>query len=435
MARIETENPELDKILHRMEALVLEGGGWLNPNLIIRERDGALSIEMETPPNQDEKLIALNRDLLLPVNRMEIAGKGGSFDVKPSKPGALSKVKEELTELVFSIYNITGKFQSTRDTDFWLTMRQAPDLMDKVLAARTIREPAKKFIKNAKDGFEGEQLDKFVTNRFVASRVLGFGDGKFKGGLDAGAPAQPDKEEDVAEDIVEKTKREEGSGEENLGSVIMPFIDFFNHHGHGSRFISQTSNDLHVRHLKPLPDTNECYAFYGVMDPLDTFMRYGFVDEATTIIRSVPLVINLPNIGRIEAFSAMPAKNKKLQLGKKNKDLEEFLPVIRKNKDMLTVSHLFIPVVGSPMALRRVLGICISHLLDKPLPQEKHLALIHLAEEQVKDENVRFFRQLREDIELEATKNAENAGVKAGLHLARVMEDLVRGYRTARQAA
>lgn len=406
MPRYESDNPAILKELKKLEKLVLSAGGWMHQDLIIRVEDGSLSIEMEGDEEIDkEKLILLPQEALIPTDEINMGVKNATkeFVFEPKDPKKYTKLRRELTETMFTIYNMTNKYALCEQTDFWLTIGKRPELLDLVMAARTPGQAFQKIRKNIQAGLSEEKHDQFVADRFFGSRILGLGGGKSA----------------------------TGKGQNPKMPVIMPFIDFINHHSFGSRFLSPANETLEVWCRRPVEGSNECYAFYGTMDAMDAYIRYGFVDAQASIVRSVPLRIDLPNVGRIEVKAGTPAHIKKLQLPKKAKDLQAFVPVMQKDQDVLTISHLYVPVGHSPRALARVLGLCISKLAGRNLGDQKHKALVAGAERQVHEANVNFYTNLRTQLEdIKAKTKDKDQTLEDALHLARTQEQKVKSYNT-----
>lgn len=399
MAVIKADNSEVEKVLNSLTHELTHGGGWLHPDLIIRERDGELSVEMERADVEGEKIILLNEDAILFMEDFDVTLKDGVLSCTTQENSNATDTQKKLMETMLELYNITDKIKHCEATDFWLNVSDKREIFDPLMKARTMGPGVKKLSSIVQGGLSEEKRDKFLIERYFQSRVLGWGG-----------------------------KTEEGRESEGKHQVLMTVIDFLNHHAFGARFMSPNHETLEVSCRQPVKGSNECYGFYGIMDALDTYLRYGFIDSEATVIRSVPLQIDIPNLGRIVVKSGMPAWVKKLSLIKPIQDLRLFMPAIQKKQDVITVSHLFIPVNGSPYALKRILGLCVAQLAGRPLGEEKHRKILSEAEAYVKEVNLKFYKDLRKTFEDLQKEQGESSPLTNALFLASLQEQKVESY-------
>jgi hypothetical protein len=146
---------------------------------------------------------------------------------------------------------------------------------------------------------------------------------------------------------------------------------------------------------RPVQSSEECLVRYNLMDRLDSFLSYAFVDESAPILNSLPLEIKLQDDLRIQVkgLGGGPYKGK---LPDTLKDLRQFMPQIHKRtQDSLTVQRLFVPGEKAPRALRRVLGSLIRSLrpgLNLNTIHEMTLS----AENQVLEANKTYYHRLQD---------------------------------------
>lgn len=405
MAKIEADNREIEKALIGLDKAINENGGWLHPDLVMKcHDDGNLSIEIEGV-KPGEKIIKLPADLLLPVKKLEITLKDGAFDFTVPNKNALIPVQHELAELKFNLYNLTHKAKYHEETNFWLSIGVQPDILDYIVSARTLGDNYTKLRDSAHKGFEGMDIEEYVCSDFIKSRVLGF-----------------------------KNKTASGEGKKSVGKgphVIMPVIDFLNHHWRGSQFQNDQKSSqvgLAISCRQPIEGSNECYASYRPMDALDSFINYGFMDEYAPFVRSVPMEIQVPDLGRIVIKSRINLFNSK-KLVKQAQDLRMFLPIMQKSYDIITASHLLIPTEGSPMALRRVLGILIARLVGEDLDRKRAMEFIRNAERTIIEQNIEFYDGLLKKVQESREEGDDQAALDVAENLAALQKRKIEGYQ------
>lgn len=439
MAKIDAANTDIKNALVKLEKLTIEGGGWVHPDLHIIEEDGNLSMQFQGDIEEKEKLVNLTKDTLVPVNEMDIISSKGELTFTPKDPKKFSKIRHELAEVMFEIYNLTNKLQMTRQTNFFFQMQENQAVMESLTGARTIGPDYERmkqfFIKN-----DPKEMDDYVVKRFISTRVLGFGGKAGTKKAKIGSDASDSSENLVPKKALKKAHKsvKDNGAEDDPDSmpVLMPIIDYFNHNYWGARFLSPDNDSLEVLCRRPIKDSNECYGFYGVMDGLDTLLRYGFVDSHAAIVRSIPLQIDLPDLGRVVVQSTTPMKVNNLELSKKTQDLKEFMPVIHEKYDILTLSHLYLPVGHSPYMLRRILGGVIGKLAQgKGFSPEELKQLLKNAESFVKEQNLEFYSTLKKDLDkmksnddFKSSMAFENASM-----LANSQEEKLKQYKTLKE--
>ena len=129
--------------------------------------------------------------------------------------------------------------------------------------------------------------------------------------------------------------------------------------------------------------------------PLDTLFNYHFVDQAVPFIRSVPIEIDLPEVGTLKINSRVgPSFGGKLSA--EFAKFRSYLPRIQKPKPgVVMISHLLIPGDDNPLALRFALSSLITHL--KPdLEKNELYSWAHFAERKVLSTNTAYYRKLED---------------------------------------
>lgn len=357
MAKILADTPELEKIVTKLAGTVENSGGWLNPDLMMVARDGQLSIEAENV-DHGSKIIKITKGMLIPMDKINLTIKDGVFNVDIPHPEQWTSVEREVTDITFEMFNISKKAEFQKESNFWVGMQDHTDTLDLLMKGRTQGDRLKKMIRQTKNKFMDFDLDHFICDDFVKSRVLGH------------------------------KNHETGM----INQVIMTIIDFLNHHAGGAYFNSNETG-ISVVCSQPVGGSKECFAHYRPLDAFDSMLHYGFVDTSPAYVRSIPLDLTVPGMGKIAVKSRSDLLNKN-KLAKPIKDLSFFIPIINKNYDIVIASHLYIPGPKAPNALRRVLGVLVGRLSNHKIREEDGLKIIEKLERDVLEQNLAFYEEL-----------------------------------------
>lgn len=382
MAIVETDNPEIRRELLALEKLIEQGGGGIHSKVVICDQGGGLSIKTTEPMERGKEIIRLSRDTLLPADQYNIIVKGDEFHLEFPKNSSLSGLQRQLAETMIALYNLTGKVKLHKELSFSLSVQPYPELIEKIQEGRVFGKNLLNWSDRLQKGMKEEEFNDFISDSFLKTRHLGYGDHL--------------RTSDV--------------------SVLMPLVDFLNHHWQGAAFnvgLGVRKGDLAVTANQVVDGSTECYAFYGPMDALDTLLRYDFVDEYAPVVRSVPIVLDVEGFGTVKVNSTPGMMNNK-KLSKQIADLNRFIPTMSAFKDnrVMGVSHLLIPTDGSPKALRRVLYIILANMTQEPeMDKAFHEPWIKQAEEKILKANNAFYNDL-----LDLTRKiAEKKGLGPGL--------------------
>lgn len=397
--RVITDNPAIEKCFHKVAAIIEEHGGRVDPGLVARcAENGGISLEKHDFPNPVKPLIALPTELLLNMERARARIENDEFICDP-QPGAMTPVQHKLTELMFEIYNLTGKAAAHRESCLWFSFRKAPHVLDRLMMARTPFTNQVKFLDFAKDSAARPDFNEVLCDTFFKSRTIGY-----KAAAAAAAAA--------AADVKVPEVDGDGMPPETIAR-LMPLIDFGNHHGNGTFFSFRTGYDkaaperefLLLGDSRPLAHSNECFAFYHQLDAIDSFITYGFPDMHALYVRSVPLEFEIPKLGKI-IVKAMPTSPHKGKLPETVAMLRPYIPhTIGNIKDALGLTHLTIPTnAGAPQALRRVLRILISNRAaqTRTLAGAEVWDAVLQAEDHIINANVAYYKDLLSWIDSQA---------------------------------
>ncbi|MGB0749807.1 MAG: hypothetical protein ACPGO3_13770 [Magnetospiraceae bacterium] len=341
MIEIDSDNPEVEKQFRLMAEVILDSGGSFEPSVKILCQEGNLTVVANTASRSKAPTMHCPESCLLPMDEVQLALDGGEMAVVKT-PDYYSTERRALLEAMLAIYRETRKISTTRETSFWFTLAETPDIFEHFLGPRKMLPKFQYFFKM----FESDDTEQLLINYFLGSRTLAY-----RSPASEGQDVQTE-EMDPADDKF----------------VLMPFVDFANHHEHGAPFDSRRGG-VALGDVRPIPGSREIFARYGIIDGLDCYLNYGFVDTGASFVRAAPMEVDLEGLGTLKIGARVMSPVKK-KLSGKIAGLRTFIPrVLTKTEDMLEASHLFIPGHRSPQALVRVISLLIRSM-DRVAPDQ-----------------------------------------------------------------
>lgn len=398
MAIIESDNAEISRELHRLDTLVAESGGGIHSDLVIFSEGPSLGLRTRAPMARDREIIRLARGSVLPEDKYEVSLKGEEFIATFPKGSNLSTTQRKLAECMMALYTLTGKAAFQEEVSYLYSIAKYPELIDVLVRGRAHTIEFNKWKPQVVEGLTEEKKREYIAQTFLKTRYLGYND-------------------HVRTSSV---------------SVLMPVIDFLNHHWQGASFIvgqGVRKGDLCVGVRQPIEGSLECYAFYNIMDAFDSLIRYDFVDTLAPVVRSVPVELKVENHGviRVKAEAGM-AKAK--SLAPQIADLKRYLPFRNLvEPGVLEVSNLMIPVEGSPLALRRILNLVLMTLTGPAaMSAEQRRAWIREAEAAVIEANRAYYEELEGAAQALIDTRGPDPGLERIAHLARTQAAKIQTY-------
>jgi hypothetical protein len=356
MVSIIADSQDVERCLERILEQARRGGAEFSDALILRGLNGSLSVEL--PPDSDaQMLIKLPENTLVPVGSFDLVLEGDDIAIRGAQP-QVTQEQRALLESMVELYNLTGKIAWYRRTSPFLFLGSQPDLAR--LIARGRDEPMRRALELLAMGAD---IDPIVLWRFMSTRWFSF-----------------------RQDGDEESKR-----------VLMPILDLMNHHARGSAIQKQSDGNgpsHYVERARSMPrEVRECFVRYARCDAMEMLLAYNFVDETATFVRSVPMEINLPDVGVIKVQTSK-AKGSNKNLPPQLRNIAPFLPkMIAKRPEYLEVTFLCIPATVTPQVFRRVLNVLIGTLNRACVDR---LDLILRAEEQVIATNRTYYETVRD---------------------------------------
>lgn len=369
MIKISSDNPDIEKDIIVLCDLVERSGGYVSSDLEFVDVNGNTSVFAGADCN-DDYIFKLRHEFLIPYDNFD-------FDVESDDIVIVhddqNESQEHLStlETMISLYNRSGKFKSHLKEHPLLSFSEYPDLIQYMLKAR-----------------EGKDLD-------IVRGIL----------------AEPEYFDELALLTFFKSRLLHCrlySKKADHKAVLIPVAEFMNHHPLGAGFDNLYGKEacfMATGLSMPVSDSREVFTSYGRFDALDTFIHYGFVDQSSRYMRSIPLKIDLDDMGTIvvRGFSAVVPVS---QIPDELQDLAFYFPQINHDdgSDLVELSHIYIPQDRARFSMRRVLEYAI-HILRPNIDEVACKALIGEAEKQILNLNEDYYNQMK----LLAVKDKGNA--------------------------
>jgi hypothetical protein len=340
---IDSDDRELEALLRQLEMLARKEGAFLHPALRVVSREGNLWIESDAPDG--EVLVRLPPECLIPIDEASLSLDGPAIRIEACSD-KVSSAQKALLDCMLAIYNQGNKLELHRGYSPWSAFCSSQELLDRLQFARKDGPKIRRYHEMASKG----DYDQLLLEHFIGSRPLQY-----------------------------RVKR----GDPNSPSyrVLMPYIDFFNHHFASPGF-SRDEMALAVNASRPVQGSKECLVSYNRMDAMDCFLTYGFVDTLAPFMRSVPLVIAVPGTGGIviEGRAGVRKNPPPPALA----DLKGLVPPFRKgDKGEFILGSLIIPGPRVVLSMHRILAFVIQNFLAPNVPQQQLLGMVEDAVEQV----------------------------------------------------
>ncbi len=385
MITIESDQPALGEALKSLVSQVVQHGGWIHDDLLLIAENGSIRAESRLPEGRDDLLVLIPEELLLPLDEVSLRIHDDEIVVESFSEGA-TPVRRHLFETMFQIYNLCGKIRSHRAVSPCFVFDRKSEISNILGEAR---DPRKE---------DATDPDEAFLEDFLHSRLFSFTHGSVAGGQE----------------------------------VLMPVVDFFNHHPAAPAFVIESSRIpdrpvIGVNHWKTRPDSHECFVRYSHFDAFDLFNGYGYLERECGFVRSVPLVIDLGETGRIHVRSAGSAFFKD-ELPTRLMDLRNWMPLAIRGSDReLGLSHLIIPGRTDRSALRRVLATMIASW-QPGMDLERVAEFVAIAERQVLEKNVRYYEKLSECLANNENGESDKSLIEAAREMALSQLTLLANY-------
>jgi len=373
MVHFVSDSHEMEKHLRKIHDLVCANGSFVHEDIVICSQNGSLTIEAPARVVEQQKLMMLPDEALLPLEKFELVLNGDDICIE-SNTDFVSPVQVQLMEEMLALYNLNGKIAEHKRSATHSLYHLDRELLAHVADEKLIASMAQWNDKN------------FYIEAFMASRRLGR---KLKG---------------------DPTKKQ---------SVLMPLIDFFNHHPQAYSF-GDDDGRLMTRMFTTPETGRECFVRYGKLDDHHVFLSYGYPETKSPMVESHSMEIDVPGFGTIQIHKRPAAPHNLKNIPRQQKGLEPFLSPIAINEDRtrLTIGCVWIPPKGAPRALRRVLGMYFERM-KSGMSFGQMSAFVDEAEHQIIDNNCKYYSELKGKLENHIAK----PGAEQILENAKIMVD------------
>ena len=344
--------------------LITDNGGFIHEDLIVEQKGRSVTVRVPSSVDENAIIIKLPRPLLLPYAKFNIDIEGDQYILRDCDD-SITPLQRTLMEHMLALYNLTEKFSEHREISLLQLIHKDPDVIKWLLGAR---DPASRLLI---DDMARQDFEDALKRSFFKTRVIGI------------------RSEDP--DVAEKEQ------------CLMPLVDFINHHFKANIFNlpADAHSDLTILKSTPVDGSDECYVRYSNLDALDSLLNYDFPDEHALFVRSVPLKVELENVGVCEIKSNLShVKHDVAQLPGALKGLGMYLPQMAANDVAKTfeLSFLMIPQAGAPKSMRRILAAGLG-MIAPDASQDQVLSYVAALEKEVIRHNIIFYNNLREKLD------------------------------------
>jgi hypothetical protein len=328
MVTVSSDNPDIEKSIVSLCDVLEKSGSYIAPAVDIVDVGGATSV-FAGADYDSEFLFKLRHEALVPYDNFDFDIEGQDIVIAHADRNE-SNEHLRVLEAMVELYNRSGKFETHLKEHPLLHFDTHSESVRCLLRAREGQD-----IDIVSGVIEkSEFFDELALLTFFKSRLL-------------------------------YCKLHEMNARPS--AVLIPVVEFMNHHSSGAVFeslYSKKGNVLAAQAAMPLEGSRECFTRYGRFDALDTYLHYGFIDEGANYLRSVPMQIDLGGVGviRVGAFSAnVPVGH----IPESLRDLAFYFPQIKVDveRKVVDVSHLFIPQANARFSLRRILEFIVQSLM------------------------------------------------------------------------
>ncbi len=347
MAVIVSDNREVTRCLRHLVDLVTDDSGRVTSAIRFVCENGDLWVEGTGLTEPDGGVLRLDRRSLLPVDGAAISLKGECLRLDAAP--AFSSEQRALLTAHLELLNLTGKVADCRVRNPWLGLMGMPDFLQALARGRSENDNIRRFLSSLRAG----DLERLTIDLLIGSRTV----------LSEGQPC------------------------------LMPLADLFNHHIGGAAFHFD-GGGLRLRRRMSVEGRVECFARYGVLDALDSYLFYGFVDRQVAFIRSVPLEIEMGELGRLSIRSLVTSPDPKAH-SKESAGFWHLVPkILEKRPGYVRLSHICIPAGRNAGALRQILASVCDNMGTAGDDKHKQRA-VEQAEREIVMANETFYADLK----------------------------------------
>lgn len=352
--RIDSDDPAVTAALTRLRETVQVGGGAFHPDMTVIARGGDLAVTVPPGTDSDERLIQVPAACLPDLDGIAIGLDGEALVVERDSSDQPATARAALDGLL-ELYNACNKAALWRAACPWLALARDPE----VLAGLADLRAANPKVRAYRDMVGQGQWDELLVDSFLGTRMFRLKPAAESGsGADAGAPTP----------------------------VLLPIVECLNHHFDGRPYQTTVDDDgvyrLWAHADRPLWNSDECFVLYTLLDPVDSLLFYGFVDDSAPVLHSCPATLELPENITI-TVRAEPWSLHQGELPAMLQDIRVFVPPIAaRDGQHVTLPWVLVPGAKTPWALRRMLRAYV-YALRPDLADTSRREIVDAAEMQL----------------------------------------------------
>ena len=326
---MEGDSQALTPMRHICKILAKQGA-WFNPDLRIRAENGSLSL-YGSPRMPRASYLRVPVALMPQLECFEVEAQNGRLVAEPNGKVLLPH-QHEIMEAMLELYNATHKLEMWRKSLPFLAWEDAPGVLDYLLGARMLNNNMKRYHGQLKAGNQ----DTLLTDSFLGSRKFG-----------------------VKEQYLKALGMTKSGG---FCHVLLPVVDCLNHRlsaeGYYTPLVGSkpTMRTFHV----PDAETGELFVRYNLLDAVDATLSYGFMDNASTWLNSVPVTLNISGFTLQVQGRSMQLRGGPLPAA--FEDIRAYMPELHRKGDHLAAVSKLMLCNDNPYSLRRVLSYIVYEL-------------------------------------------------------------------------
>lgn len=325
--QVTASNKSLFTLIVDFVELLEKMGARFSSELFFIEKNGVLSIEYRGSEDSQASMI-LPLSCMPMLSDFQFCIRDGELDVDKLNEKQLNPAAAPVLEHMLKLFKQTGKLKGWSESFAFVVLKDNIKPFELIEQFRPFTGKIASYYELTKT----KQNEALLINSFLGSREFNY-----------------TKEHFAGSNVHFSQNSEKG---------LLAIIDFLNHKmGKNSYQIDINSN---VMFIPAKQSETELFVQYGVFDPLQTLLIYGFVDQQTPFIYSGLFELELPS-GELLCNLAYSGKAKRAgSLPKALLHLHEILPAgIQKQGNKVGVTDIIIPDASEKSLLFEV----VEHIL------------------------------------------------------------------------
>jgi len=388
MLNIDCDNPILLKELAGLAADVESCGAFFDKTLILKAQNGNLEMTTSRPGPDQRALMMVPEAAYLPYGKIKFGVEGNNIVIADWGP-EISGLKKTMMEKMVRIYNLTHKIAFYKENNPRLVFKDDPEFLQKITSGRANTTMAEKTLAV----LDADDLDQFAITNFLRTRNFAL------------------------------------RGSDKL---LIPFIDFTNHHAMAKPFnrkkVAGHGRTMSLIASEVTPGSAQVFARYGLWDNYDTYLMFGFAQEPSAFVRSVPLEISYDD-GKVLKINSRPGMSFKAKLPDAISDIKHPFPFVNSFSDKAQeVAFMHIPGVQTPRALKRVLGALLNFQGETKTLEEKRKRIFEV-ETKILEGNLKFYDDMLVFLNARKDRYKDLPAFKEAVKMAKLQQKHILEYQ------